>query len=330
MANGEPGFSVGELRGGSIVLDLIEGSIGAFIWRGDPRTLSITFVSRGVVDLLGYPVLRWLGGPERWGRLIDAEDRDRVVDCLRATAIDGCDRDIEFNARRADDETRTLRHAVRLIADAAGRTELWGFTTDVTDERRVRETLEMTQERYKRARGKAREFRHKALHDALTGLPNRMLFDDRLRTSLRVAQRSGDPCSVLLMDLDGFKDVNDTYGHQVGDLVLRDVALRFRMALRAQDTAARLGGDEFAAVLPNTDLSGATRVAKRILRAFESWALLDDHPCEVGASIGVAVFPEDGSEAEDLLDSADRAMYWAKETRAGFAIRRPDDARRPS
>jgi diguanylate cyclase (GGDEF)-like protein/PAS domain S-box-containing protein len=324
-------MSVQGPREGKTVLDLIVDSIGAFIWRGDPRTLSITFVSRGVVDLLGHPVTRWLGGPERWGELIDADDRERVVVCLRSTATDGRDHEVEFHARAADGRTKTLRHAVRLIADASGRTELWGFTTDVTEQTRMREALEVTKKRYRKARVRAEEFRHKALHDALTGLPNRILFDDRLRAALRVAERAGAPCSVLVMDLDRFKDVNDKYGHQAGDIVLRHVALRLRMALRAQDTGARLGGDEFAAVLPNTDLDGATRAAKRILRALESLFPVGDYIGDAGASIGIAVFPGDGSDAEDLLDCADRAMYRAKEKRGGYATaRHRHDAERSS
>lgn len=331
MASDEPRISVQSPREEKAVLDFIVDSIGAFLWRGDPRTLSITFVTRGVADLLGHPVSRWLGGPERWGELIDAEDREHVISCLRSTATDGRGREVEFQARAADGSTRTLRHAVRLIEDASGRTELWGFTTNVTEDRRVREALESTKESYREARVKVEEFRRKALHDALTGLPNRILFDDRLEAALRVAQRAGAPCSVLVMDLDRFKDVNDAYGHQAGDVVLRHAALRLRMALRAQDTAARLGGDEFAVVLPNTDIDGATRSAKRVLRALESSFCIGDHLCNVGASIGIAVFPDDGNEAEDLLGCADHAMYWAKENRAGYATAaHHQDARRSS
>lgn len=142
------------------------------------------------------------------------------------------------------------------------------------------------------------------------------MLDDRLGTALRAAERSGDPCAVLLMDLDHFKEINDTRGHHAGDEVLRQVALRLKIALRAQDTPARIGGDEFAAVLPNTDSAGAVRSAQRILRALEG----------IRASIGIAVSPEHGTASEELLEHADQAMYGAKHSGGGYALFAPEAA----
>ena len=283
--------------------------LDAFLWEADPATLFMGFVSKSARDVLGHPLSRWLGAPEQWREIIHADDRDRVVECLRATADDGQDREVEFRARAADGRTMVLRHAVRLLRDPSGTPSLWGMTTDVTADRRAKEKLRATRARYRALSARAAKFRKQALEDPLTGLPNRILLDDRLGTALRAAGRSGDPCSVLLIDLDDFKKINDTQGHQAGDEVLRQVALRLKIALRAQDTPSRIGGDEFAAVLPDTDAAGAARTAERVLRALE----------EIRASIGIAIFPADGTKPEELLEHADQAMYHAKENGGGYA-----------
>ncbi len=291
-------------------LESLVDFLDAFLWEADPATLIIGFVSKSARDVLGHPLSRWLGTPERWQEIIHADDRDRVVECLRATANDGMDREVEFRARAADGREMVLRHAVRLLADPSGNPELWGMTTDITADRRVKEKLRATRVRYRALSAKAAKFRRQALEDPLTGLPNRILLDDRLGAALRAAERSGDPCAVLVMDLDHFKKINDTQGHHAGDEVLRQVALRLKIALRSQDTPARLGGDEFAAVLPNTNEDGAIRTAVRILRALEG----------IGISIGIAVSPEHGSDPEELLERADSAMYRAKHAGGGYVL----------
>jgi diguanylate cyclase (GGDEF)-like protein len=122
------------------------------------------------------------------------------------------------------------------------------------------------------------------------------------------------------MDLDRFKEINDTWGHQVGDIVLKSVALRFRFCLRAQDTPTRLGGDEFAAVLPSTDTTGAERVAERIVRELAEPVEIGDTRIEAAVSIGIATFPAHGVDAESLLSRADVAMYRAKKNGGGATV----------
>jgi diguanylate cyclase (GGDEF)-like protein/PAS domain S-box-containing protein len=165
---------------------------------------------------------------------------------------------------------------------------------------------------------------YQSLHDPLTGLPNRMLFNDRLRQAIVVGHREREPLVLLIMDMDRFKEVNDTLGHQVGDLLLQQVALRLAATLRQSDTVARLGGDEFA-VLPagGTDLQGGSQTAKKILRALEHPFVVDGRNIDVGASIGIAQCPQHGEEADTLMRHADVAMYVAKRTKRGYAVYAP-------
>jgi diguanylate cyclase (GGDEF)-like protein len=160
-----------------------------------------------------------------------------------------------------------------------------------------------------------------AYRDALTGLPNRVLYTDRLDQALALAGRTGTPVAVLLMDLDHFKYVNDTLGHPIGDLLLREVTGRLQAVVRrATDTVARLGGDEFAILLPGDRAPDARRVAEAILRVLEAPMTLEGHVVDIGASIGVASYPEHGDESSQLLRHADVAMYAAKRGNLGVAV----------
>jgi diguanylate cyclase (GGDEF)-like protein len=169
------------------------------------------------------------------------------------------------------------------------------------------------------------EMRRTALHDALTGLPNRILLGDRLDRALAAAAREGDHVGLLLLDLDGFKDVNDSLGHDVGDTVLAAVAERLRETLRGADTIARLGGDEFAVCLPVLrDRDRALRVAEKVLAAIGNAAPLVGLDVPLSASIGVVVAPEHGTDPRLLMQYADVAMYRAKRARTGVALYDPD------
>jgi diguanylate cyclase (GGDEF)-like protein len=162
------------------------------------------------------------------------------------------------------------------------------------------------------------ELRDQALHDPLTGLPNRALLNDRLTSAIAVAQRQDAPLSLLLLDLDGFKAVNDTWGHHAGDQVLTEIASRLAGSLRESDTAARLGGDEFVLLLPATPLVGAIETARALVDFIVAPIVVDGRPLTVGASIGIAVFPNHGRDAEVLLSAADAAMYEAKHSGGGY------------
>jgi diguanylate cyclase (GGDEF)-like protein/PAS domain S-box-containing protein len=161
---------------------------------------------------------------------------------------------------------------------------------------------------------------YQANHDALTALPNRNLLHDRLRQAILAAQRDHHSLALLVLDLDRFKEVNDTLGHHYGDLLLKEVGPRLRAALRESDTVARLGGDEFAMLLPTADQEGAVMTAQKILQTLTKPFTLDELALDVEASIGIALFPEHGLDAETILRRADVAMYMAKQAGSGYAL----------
>jgi diguanylate cyclase (GGDEF)-like protein len=170
-------------------------------------------------------------------------------------------------------------------------------------------------------REKSRRLEEMSLYDALTGLPNRNLFFDRLEQVLRLATRERKRFAVFMMDLNLFKEVNDTHGHDVGDDLLRVVAERLQETLRESDTAARLGGDEFAALVPSIDsLGGASILAQRIRQSIAQPMLLGGRMLEIGISIGVGFFPDHGQDAKALLHAADMAMYEAKRGQRHYVV----------
>ena len=161
---------------------------------------------------------------------------------------------------------------------------------------------------------------HLALHDSLTDLPNRALLHERLRQAILAARRTDQSLALLVMDMDRFKEVNDTLGHYYGDVLLRQVGERLREGLRASDTVARLGGDEFAVLLPGADLAGARWAALKLLSILEHPFELEGNALDVRVSIGVALYPDHGADAETLLRRADVAMYVAKRAGTGYAL----------
>ena len=167
----------------------------------------------------------------------------------------------------------------------------------------------------------AQSLQRQAMFDSLTTLPNRALFADRLQQAILIGRREKQPFALIAMDLDRFKEVNDSLGHHVGDQVLVQVAQRTRACLRESDTVARMGGDEFSLLLPTVEhLRGAEAVAQKILDVLKQPMEIGDKRLEVGASLGIAMFPQHGEDPAALTREADAAMYHAKRTQAGFSI----------
>jgi diguanylate cyclase (GGDEF)-like protein/PAS domain S-box-containing protein len=208
---------------------------------------------------------------------------------------------LQFPGRHKNGEEISLEISLADVGDDTARA-FTGFFRDVTARKKEESALV-----------------YQALHDALTDLPNRNLLQERLTRAVLVAHRHGAPLALLFMDLDRFKDVNDTFGHHCGDLLLQQVAHRLQSAVRESDTVARLGGDEFAVLLPTTEERGASLTAKRLLETLNSPFTVEGQSFEVGASIGIAFYPQHGGDAATLMRRADVAMYAAKRAGSGFA-----------
>ncbi len=219
---------------------------------------------------------------------------------------EGSVRDYEFKRRVRSGEIREALGSFELI-DFGGERCVLTCAIDITDRKRAEQALE-----------------HRALHDDLTGLPNRVLLYDRLEQAIRTARRDGGSVALVVMDLDHFKEVNDTFGHHAGDELLRQVGPRLAGLVRERDTVARLGGDEFALILPGARAAAAKRVARAVLEALAEPFVVEGGQLHVEASLGVAGYPEHGEDGTTLMRRADIAMYVAKRT-GGTAVEYSSD-----
>jgi diguanylate cyclase (GGDEF)-like protein len=193
---------------------------------------------------------------------------------------------------------------------------------DEIDERHLlEERLSKSEVALTESRVDEEKSRHDAMHDATTGLPNLTLFNDRLGNALAQAQRHGWRLAVMFIDLDEFKKINDTHGHDVGDRILQLVAQRLQASVRGGDTVSRRSGDEFLLLmLEARDEANVAAFGARIAKSIAATCEVDGKTLSVKASIGIALFPEDGRSAKELLKHADMAMYSAKEKKAGLVF----------
>jgi diguanylate cyclase (GGDEF)-like protein len=208
----------------------------------------------------------------------------------------GAVRGAEIEVYRRDSTKKWVLMSLRAVIH--GNTVLnEGIVEDISDRKAAEEQVQLL-----------------AYYDALTGLPNRTLLRDRLSQALASARRRKDKVALLFLDLDRFKDINDSMGHSAGDLLLKEVAARLKRWAREQDTVARLGGDEFLIVLTDVkDIPGAAVAAERLMDAMTAEFVVQGHPLMVSCSLGISIFPEHGAESETLIKNADAAMYSAKD-----------------
>jgi diguanylate cyclase (GGDEF)-like protein/PAS domain S-box-containing protein len=199
-----------------------------------------------------------------------------------------------------------------LHRDAAGNLYLVGVIRDITERKLLEDNLKQIAAELKRSNA---QLRVSAEHDPLTGLPNRSLFQERLTQSIEWANRQNRIVALLFLDLNDFKHVNDTLGHQVGDLLLKTIAERLKGCLRGGDTVSRLGGDEFTVILPGIPSKlDVARVAQKILDTITEDTVLEGHKVSITTSIGISLYPTDTQDIETLVKLADEAMYRAKTT----------------
>ncbi|AFV97046.1 MULTISPECIES: sensor domain-containing phosphodiesterase [unclassified Sulfuricurvum] len=224
---------------------------------------------------------------------------------LHKSVMNGESGILEFEIQGLKGTKRWLEtHATPLRDSARNVTMLLGITRDTTERKQNEERI-----------------RYLANFDNLTGLPNRTQLDSQIKDLLSLAKRNNTNVTVMFLDLDHFKDINDSLGHSTGDRLLIETAIRLKSLLREEDTISRMGGDEFIILLPNILFNGASQVAQKLLDAFNKPFQIGEHELSISASIGIALYPHDGGDFETLYKNADTAMYRAKqEGRNGFCF----------
>jgi diguanylate cyclase (GGDEF)-like protein len=267
------------------------------------------FVNDAFEQLLGVSRDDLLG--HDYDDVVLEADRDHAAGVMneRRTGADAA-RNVELRFVRRGPPLDSPDAVATVVVSAIG---LYGDDPDGREGRHVfRGTYGVARDITERKRAEA-VIAHHAYHDSLTGLPNRMLFRDRLALALAQVRREGGKAAVLFIDLDRFKLVNDTHGHVAGDLLLKQVASRLKASLREVDTVSRLGGDEFTAVVPGLrSARDAEAIARKVLAAVSEPALLPDVELSVSCSIGVAIYPDHAADEDELLRRADLAMYQVK------------------
>jgi diguanylate cyclase (GGDEF)-like protein/hemerythrin-like metal-binding protein/PAS domain S-box-containing protein len=290
---GERGFPLASLVG----LLVEPGLVGFFAVTGD----RFAYVNARAAQVLGYDrrELEHARGPVDLAALQDRAAVAAQLERWRAGADDGTP--LTFLALRRDGSFIDVELCAR-GADVGGARVVIGVVSDVSE--RVRAE---------------RQLRYLAFYDSLTGLPNRALFFDRLTQAVQRARRYGERFALMLLDLDGFKAVNDSHGHETGDTVLRVTAQRLLGCVRQSDTVARMGGDEITVLLNQArDPDALRRLAQKVVDAVGSPVDVGGGECRVGASVGVACFPDHGQTPDALLASADAAMYASKQRGKGM------------
>lgn len=268
----------------------------------------IVAVNPAFIDITGYTQDEVLG---RTPRLLSSGRQDASFYARMWACLSGTGRwQGEIWNRRKDGHIYPEWQSISAVRDAAGRvTHYVAIFSDISERKATEERM-----------------RHLAQHDPLTNLPNRVLMQDRLQQALSAADRTGARVALMVIDLDRFKNVNDSLGHTAGDELLRGVAKRLQAALRQGDTVCRLGGDEFVVIIPAVWSPGeVATLAERLLSTLAGTFQLCGHNLQVTPSIGVSVFPDDGTDIDTLMRNADTAMYQAKEMgRNGYRFFTPD------
>ena len=263
---------------------------------------TITSYNRGSSVLLGYSEEEMLGK-----NILQIYDKQNPYDfeALIKTMEKNKDYDIEGFLIKKDGSKVICDISLSSILDNEGKlVGIVGYSQDITEKKAAERMLKK----------QALILNHQANHDTLTDLPNRTLFKDRLSQAVAVSSRNNEKFALFFIDLDQFKKINDSLGHQVGDKVLIEASHRLQSALRAEDTLARLGGDEFTLILRDVkNVQSASTVADKIIKTIKEPISVDGHTLFISSSIGISLFPDDSMDEENLIKFADTAMYQAKD-----------------
>ena len=244
---------------------------------------------------------------------------DRPLYCILNLISEETKKRVDFSAKELMEEGRQLAVDGRLaIVKKGEKTPIEITTTPIKDETGAAAGLVLVLRDNTERKRHEEQLRYLAIHDPLTGLPNRSLFYDRLSLALAHAKRHQQKIALFMLDLDFFKKINDTFGHNMGDKVLQGVANRLKASIRESDTFARFGGDEFVMLFPELhNNEDVVPIAQRMSRAFHLPFEFEGYRIEISASIGISLYPHDGEDAETLIKNADRAMYKVKEKGRG-------------
>jgi diguanylate cyclase (GGDEF)-like protein/PAS domain S-box-containing protein len=284
-----------QLRQVEETLSGILSSIPVVVWSISP-TYEVLYLNRAAYTVYGYSAAELIANRTLWIDLVHPDDRIPVIEWLeKIYSME--EQTIQYRIVRPNGEVRWLEDNARMVRNEQGTPlRLDGVATDIS-ERRLRD----------------KRIEYLATFDSLTGLPNRNLLMNRLAKSLIQACHGEQKLGLLFLDIDHFKNINDSFGHAFGDRLLKEFASRLKSVLREGDTVARLGGDEFVIILENIKVpENAQRIASKILNKFLEAVFIDGRELHVTTSIGVAVYPQDGDDADTLLKHADVAMYRAK------------------